>query len=74
MQNVSYVNTKSNFRKAVDSLKRAWDDNPVAVMSAAGVLFAGAAKLLGGVNSFRNSRSWDKEVKRREAKDRSRRL
>jgi hypothetical protein len=63
-----------NLNKAVDSLKRAWEENPVAVMSAAGILFAGAAKVLTGISSFRNTRSWDREVKRREAKDRSRRF
>jgi hypothetical protein len=74
MENVAYLNTKSNLNKAVDSLKRAWEENPVAVMSAAGILFAGAAKVLTGISSFRNTRSWDREVKRREAKDRSRRF
>lgn len=64
---------KNNVSKALGSLKQAWDDNPVAVMSAAGVLFAGAAKVLSGISSFRNSRSWNKEVKRRQERDRDRR-
>jgi hypothetical protein len=74
MQDVSYLKTKTNFARAIDSLKRAWEENPVAVMSAAGILLTGAAKVLTGVSSFRNTRSWQKEVKRREAKDRSRRV
>ena len=73
MQNNTFDNAKTNLNKAVNSLKQAWDENPVAVMSAAGVLFAGVAKVLSGVSSFRNSRSWDKEVKRRQERDRNRR-
>jgi hypothetical protein len=73
MENVTYIKPKSSLDRAVDSLKRAWEENPVAVMSAAGILFAGAAKVLNGVNSFRNSRAWDQEVQRRREKDRSRR-
>lgn len=74
MQDVSYIKTKNSFNRATDSLKRAWEENPIAVMSAAGILLTGAAKVLTGVSSFRNTRSWEKEVKRREAKDRSRRV
>ncbi len=74
LQNEKYINTKNGFARTTDSLKRAWEENPVAVMTAAGILLTGTAKVLSGISNFRNSRSWDKEVKRRQAKDRTRRI
>jgi hypothetical protein len=65
---------KNNVSKALDGLKKAWDENPIAVISATGVLFAGASRLLAGISSIRNSRSWRQEVKRRQERDRSRRF
>lgn len=72
MQNEKIESVKSNISKALGSLKKAWDENPIAVMSAAGVLFAGTARVLAGVSALRNSHSWKKEVKRREERDRNR--
>jgi hypothetical protein len=66
------LTAKNNVSKALEGLKKAWDENPIAVMSAAGVLFAGASRLLAGISSIRNSRSWRQEVKRRQERDRNR--
>lgn len=56
--NINLDNTKAQ-------LKRAWEENPIQVILAAGVAMTASAKLLGAVTDARNARTWKKEVERR---------
>jgi uncharacterized protein YdeI (YjbR/CyaY-like superfamily) len=55
-----------------EKLKQAWDENPVAAMTAVSLVLGGTARLISSITSYKNSRSWDREVERRRNKDRSR--
>lgn len=53
---------------AVNKLKQAWNENPVAVIAVATGAVIATAKVLDSVTAVQNSRSWKKEVDRRSRK------
>lgn len=48
-----------------DRLKKAWEENPLQVMLATGLLMQGAAKLMQANTNRRNSKTYNLEVQRR---------
>jgi hypothetical protein len=53
-----------------DRLMKAWDENPLAVITVGAIAATAAAKVLSAVNESQNSRSWKKEVNRRDRNSR----
>jgi hypothetical protein len=51
--------------KALDKIKQAWDENPLAVIFVATLAATAAAKLLDASTARSNARTWAKEVDRR---------
>lgn len=51
--------------KALDKIKQAWDENPLAVITIGAFAVTATAKLIDATTSARNSRAWQKEVDRR---------
>jgi hypothetical protein len=62
------MNININVDKIKEQAKKAWDQNPLGVIAATGMVMTGAAKLLGSVTDARNARTWKKEVDRRRMK------
>ena len=54
--------------KAIDKIKKSWEENPLGVITVASSLVIASAKLLDSLNGARNSRAWKKEVERRRMK------
>jgi hypothetical protein len=52
-------------KKAVDKLKRAWEENPLQVIVIGALAATAAAKLLDASTNARNARVWQNEVNRR---------
>lgn len=50
---------------AKDRIKKAWDENPLAVIAVGAVAATAAAKVLTAVTEARNAQTWKKEVDRR---------
>lgn len=46
----------------IDPLKRAWNENPVAVLTAAGIAVVATAKLIDAVSSAQGRRAYSKQV------------
>lgn len=53
---------------AWNKLKDAWNENPLAVIAAAGIAATAVAKLMQASTEARNARTWKKEVDRRRMK------
>lgn len=51
--------------KAIERLKKAWDDNPLACIAVGALAVTAAAKLLDASNERAKHRTWDREVDRR---------
>lgn len=51
--------------KAMDRLRQAWEENPIAVIAVASLAATAAAKLLDASTARSNARAWSKEVDRR---------
>lgn len=51
--------------KAMDKIKQAWNENPLAVLAVAAVVATAAAKLMDANTARHNSRAWEMEVARR---------
>lgn len=49
-----------------DRIKTKISENPVAAMAAGGALLAGVSKLMNANTARKNSKTWAKEVKRRD--------
>jgi hypothetical protein len=57
-------------KDAKDKIKKAWDENPLAVITVGALAVTAAAKLLDSVTASKNSRAWKKEVNRRDRNSR----
>lgn len=55
--------------KALDKLKKAWEENPLSVILVGSLAATAAAKLLEASNNRTNARAWEKEVDRRRMKN-----
>lgn len=53
----------------LENLKRQAAENPVLALGVAAGLITSISQLLNSTSNSRNSRAWNKEVKRREKKD-----
>lgn len=53
-------------KNATDKIKKAWDENPLAVITVAALAATAAAKLIDSTTSAKNARAWKKEVDRRD--------
>lgn len=53
-------------------LAQAWDENPLAVITVAALAATAAAKVANAMTEANNSRTWKKEVDRRDRSDRRR--
>lgn len=57
-----------------DDIKRkiqeAWNQNPIQVVMAGAFALTAFAKLIDALNNSRNSKSWARETRRRDRKDR----
>jgi hypothetical protein len=51
-------------------VQKAWDENPMQVIIVGAVAATAAAKVLDSVTAAKNSRSWKKEVDRRDRNSR----
>ena len=56
--------------KAKTKIKQAWEENPLLVIGVGAAAATAAAKVLDSVTSAKNSRSWAKEVDRRDRNSR----
>lgn len=56
--------------KALDKIKQAWDENPIAVIIVASLAATAAAKLMDASTNRVNAHAWKKEVDRRDRKSR----
>lgn len=52
-------------QKAIDKIKKAWEENPLGVIIVATAAAAAASKLIDASTSRANARTWAKEVDRR---------
>lgn len=52
--------------KAIDKLKQAWNDNPIAFIGVTSVFLHAAAKFIDSVGSYQSKQAYAKETKRRE--------
>lgn len=59
-----------NVTAAKDKLRQAWDENPLAVIAVASGAVIATAKLLDSVTAAKNTRTWKKEVNRRDRNSR----
>lgn len=55
-------------QNAKDKLRKAWDDNPLAVIGVAATATIALGKLFDGIANINRSRAWRKEVDRRAMK------
>lgn len=51
--------------KAMDRIKQAWNENPLAVLAVGALVANAAAKLMEANNHRQNAKSWEMEVARR---------
>lgn len=58
--------------KALNQLKHAWEENPLAVIGVGATAIMAVAKLMDANTSRRNRRVWELEVQRRLMKNRNR--
>lgn len=56
-------------KNAMDKLKQAWDENPLAVIAVGSTAVFAVAKLMDANNGRRNARAWETEVQRRNRKN-----
>lgn len=56
--------------KAIERLKRAWDENPLACIAVGALAVTATAKLIEASNERARHRTWDREVDRRIRNDR----
>lgn len=56
--------------KALDKIKQAWDENPIAVVVVASLAATAVAKLMDASTNRVNAHAWKKEVDRRDRKSR----
>ena len=61
---------KKNIDKAKAKLKKAWEEQPVIVIMVASATASVVLKTIETMNATRNSKSWAKEVDRRDKMDR----
>lgn len=59
--------------KAIDKIKQAWNENPLAVIFVASVAATAASKLLDASTERTRAKTWAKEVDRRDYSTRTRR-
>jgi dTDP-4-dehydrorhamnose reductase len=52
--------------KAMNRIKQAWEENPIAVIAVASLAATAAAKLLDASTNRVNAQAWKKEVNRRD--------
>lgn len=55
-------------QNAKDKIQQAWNENPLAVIATVSAAVIATAKLIDAVNASRNSRTWAREVARRDRK------
>ena len=55
-------------QNAKDKLRKAWDDNPLAVIGVAAIAATALGKLFDGIANINRSRTWRREVDRRAMK------
>lgn len=51
--------------RAMDRIKQAWNENPIAVITVAAFAATAAAKLMDANTARHNAKSWEMEVQRR---------
>ena len=52
-------------KNMTDRLKKAWDENPLAVITVGTFVALAAAKVLTAVTEAKNAQTWSQEVQRR---------
>lgn len=55
-------------KNAKDKIKQAWEENPMAVIAIASGTALAVAKVIDAMTAVENSRTWRKEVNRRDRK------
>jgi hypothetical protein len=51
--------------KAINKIKQAWDENPLAVVAVASTAVFAVAKLMDATTARKNAKAWEIEVNRR---------